>query len=407
MNKLFIIGNGFDLAHKYPTSYSHFVKWIWKNIQTDFRNSKFKSLIEINEQYELAVKQIENIYCYNDFIKSITNYSSESGKFSKSYNELAGYISGKVLYTFKNKLFFKLCVSYPDANWSDVESLFYKTLIEVLESKDKIGINIDSLNSDMEEIKELFTEYLTANVIYNQVNQRMPFTNLLKYEPKYLYKHNNDDTSIKYFNEFSSDLHSQLIEFDNELIRADENKKWSDTSIEPKTLILDFNYTDTIANYIDSLNINYYLYGNITHLQIHGKLNDLKNPINLGFGDEMDDYYKMLETKNDNRYLKYIKSFMYSNNSYYRKLLNWIDTNEFQVSILGHSCGLSDRIMLNTIFEHNNCKSIKVYYYEWDDKNELNDDFTDKIQNISRHFNKKKQMRDKIVDKSLSQPLKV
>lgn len=407
MNKLFIIGNGFDLAHKYPTSYSHFVKWIWKNIQTDFRNSKFKSLLEINEQYELAVKQIENIYCYNDFIKSITNYSLDYGKFSMSYNELAGYINGKVLYTFKNKLFFKLCISYPDANWSDVESLFYKTLIEVLESKNKIGINIDSLNSDMEEIKRLFTEYLTANVIYNQVNQRMPFANLLKYEPKYLYKYSNNDTSINYFNEFSSDLHSQLIEFDNELIKADENKKWSDTSIEPKTLILDFNYTDTIANYINSLSINYYLYGNITHLQIHGKLNDLKNPINLGFGDEMDDYYKMLETKNDNRYLKYIKSFMYSNNSYYRKLLNWIDTNEFQVSILGHSCGLSDRIMLNTIFEHNNCKSIKVYYYEWNDMNELKDDFTDKIQNISRHFNKKKQMRDKIVDKSLSQPLKV
>ena len=89
-------------------------------------------------------------------------------------------------------------------------------------------------------------------------------------------------------------------------------------------------------------------------------------------------------------------------NSNYKQLLDFIDTNKFQVVILGHSCGLSDRTLLNTIFEHTNCRSIKVYYHQKDDGS---DNYTEIIQNISRHFNKKKLMREKIVNKTLCKPL--
>jgi hypothetical protein len=67
-----------------------------------------------------------------------------------------------------------------------------------------------------------------------------------------------------------------------------------------------------------------------------------------------------------------------------------------------HSCGLSDRTLLNTIFEHNNCRSIKVFYHQ---KKNGTDNYTEIIQNVSRHFNKKKLMREKIVNKTLCQPL--
>ena len=29
MNRLVLIGNGFDLAHKLPTSYQDFINWYW------------------------------------------------------------------------------------------------------------------------------------------------------------------------------------------------------------------------------------------------------------------------------------------------------------------------------------------------------------------------------------------
>ncbi|KAB8154512.1 hypothetical protein EZY14_008835 [Kordia sp. TARA_039_SRF] len=82
-------------------------------------------------------------------------------------------------------------------------------------------------------------------------------------------------------------------------------------------------------------------------------------------------------------------------------MLRYIDSEKFQVIIMGHSCGLSDRVLLNTIFEHENCRSIKVYYY----KNGDYDNYTEIIQNISRHFNDKQLMRTKIVEKTLCEPM--
>lgn len=407
MNKLFIIGNGFDLAHGYPTAYSDFVKWIWNNIHHDVSNAKFRTLVEINlPRRYFGVFSGTKIDCFNDFME-IVEFHTRGNPYTQ-IGGLNGVSNRNTIYSFKNKFFYTLCITYPDAKWSDIESLFYRTLIEVMEEKKPNGINIDSLNSDMEHIKELFSEYLNESIEYKKLNFEMSFTDLLRYKSKNLNKSTLSSLGVNYLNEFPSELKKSLLKFDSLIETAEAFNNWTLNGTVPQTLILDFNYTDTINQYINSaINRDSYEFGIITHIKIHGDLNDKNNPINLGFGDEMDDHYKTLEKKNDNRFLSYIKSFMYSNNTNYRNLLNWIDTNDFQVYILGHSCGLSDRIMLNTIFEHERCKSIKVFYYQWKDLDIVKDDFTDKIQNISRHFNKKKQMRDKIVDKSLCQPLKV
>ena len=79
-----------------------------------------------------------------------------------------------------------------------------------------------------------------------------------------------------------------------------------------------------------------------------------------------------------------------------------MDSEPFQVYIMGHSCGYSDRTLLNMIFEHKNCVSIKPYYYQ---KSEKIDDFDDNTLNINRTFNDKKHMLDKIVNKTQCEPL--
>ncbi|APA00912.1 hypothetical protein BIW12_07550 [Flavobacterium commune] len=163
------------------------------------------------------------------------------------------------------------------------------------------------------------------------------------------------------------------------------------------TCFLSFNYTKVVEQYYNifafSKQINY----------IHGKLNTSVNKVNFGFGDEMDDDYKLIENIDDNEYLKNFKSFQYLQNSNYKSLLDFVESDKkFQVYIMGHSCGLSDRTMLNTIFEHSNCISIKVFYHQREDGS---DNYTEIIQNISRHFNKKKLMREKIVNKTLCHPL--
>ena len=142
-------------------------------------------------------------------------------------------------------------------------------------------------------------------------------------------------------------------------------------------------------------------YGNTKLIHIHGKIGDSNNKINFGFGDEMDDHYKLIENKDDNEYLKNIKSFQYLQNSNYKDMLDFLERSKFQIYIMGHSCGLSDRILLNKLFEHHNCRSIKVFYYKDGDR----DNFTEIVQNISRHFDKKEMMRERIVNKLLCKPL--
>lgn len=113
----------------------------------------------------------------------------------------------------------------------------------------------------------------------------------------------------------------------------------------------------------------------------------------FGFGDEMDEIYKKIEELNDNRFFEHIKSFQYFKTTKYRELLSFLNSGDYQVCIYGHSCGLSDRVMLNEIFEHENCKSIKIYFYN-------ENDFTTKTMEISRHFNSNQLMRKKLVNKN-------
>ncbi|NDW10497.1 hypothetical protein D0T56_12630 [Dysgonomonas sp. 520] len=88
----------------------------------------------------------------------------------------------------------------------------------------------------------------------------------------------------------------------------------------------------------------------------------------------------------------------------YKKTLNFIESDKYQIFVLGHSCGNSDRTLLNTLFEHDNCVSIKVFYHK---KNDGTDNYSDVIRNISRNFNNKASMRDKVVNKMYCEPLTV
>src|SRR5690606_20248969 len=85
-------------------------------------------------------------------------------------------------------------------------------------------------------------------------------------------------------------------------------------------VFLNFNYTSSLSNYkITQTSF-------VKEIQIHGKIDDKNNKMNFGFGDEMDDDYKMIENLNENEYLRNFKSFGYSQNSNYKDLLNFIDS---------------------------------------------------------------------------------
>ncbi|MFV8363206.1 AbiH family protein [Flavobacterium sp. ZT3P35] len=397
MNRLVIIGNGFDLAHGLPTSYKDFIDDYWKNV-CDTKGTK--TIINQNDNFVTIICKFG--YSYNtseyDAIDSL-----------KSYDELKNFVerniqmkSGDFVIEFKN-LFFKKISENSIENWVDIENEYYKLLKQCIK-KDN-NSSIIKLNKEFEDLKKLFELYLIEKV-----------------EKEYNF---SKDVVRKFINIFDVNRYENLeldrffmeISKQTEIFLVKEHKEYLDKSRPSKGYLpsddishkvdvehhfLSFNYTSTVFNYIKALDMNLY---NLN--EIHGRLEDERNLINFGFGDEMDKHYQEIEEKDDNEYLKNIKSFQYLHTPNYKRLLNLIDSDKFQVYIMGHSCGLSDRTLLNTIFEHENCCSIKIFFHEiLNEQGEvIKDNYTEITQNISRHFNKKKLMREKIVNKTLCQPL--
>jgi len=423
INRLILIGNGFDLAHGLKTSFYDFINFIvYETVlyletginnllgidnnlfETDddvrvnygcllsfIRNSKplipsvgrNDRIIEkiqeipdkIEEKYDVEYNYIEKYSSLFDenFWMDTINYLLElqiHGNITtiRIKNQLDNTLSGKKL--LKNKLFeiiFKNAIprNEKSKNWGGIEHDFYQTLLYV----DKIyeGTNshekIDKLNKEFQNILESFIYYMKSIV-----SEQKPRT--MKKIEKHLYQ----PIKIK---ELSINLAKKIYQ---EPIIVNEN------------LFLSFNYTNTIEEYITKYPEKW----REKYIQIHGNLNDNLKSIIFGYGDEMDGSYKELEDKNDNRYLKYSKSLRYLFNDNYKKLLNFLENDMYQVYIWGHSCATSDRVLLQTIFEHKNCISIKPFYYQ--DENGM-DNFDDICANISRSFSNKKKLRDLVVSK--------
>ena len=162
------------------------------------------------------------------------------------------------------------------------------------------------------------------------------------------------------------------------------------------TMLLNFNYTRTPKRYFENGSKR-----PIEYVHIHGHLEDPKSVI-FGYGDELDKEFPRLKEEYDNECLRHAKSINYLDSDNYRKMLEFIESEPFQVVIMGHSCGTSDRTLLNTIFEHPNCVSIKPYYYI-NEKGE--DNYQELVQNIYRNFTNMKLMRDRVVNKKYCEPL--
>jgi hypothetical protein len=382
MNRLVIIGNGFDLAHGLPTKYSDFINDYWKNL-CDTKGTK--TIINKNDEFVSISCQFSNRYNtsqYNtiDDVKSFSELMSLINRYSEEK-------FGNFKIEFKN-LFFKKISENSIENWVDIENEYYRELktivklnsLTIAEKKRQTII----LNKEFEEVKNLLERYLKV-----KVEEQYDFT---------LYRNNpiKDILLPELINRFDEKEFLNEFQYSDQLYVKEFLQK-AEKNYDLTTFFLNFNYTKLVQEYFYGFayakQINY----------IHGKLNDSINRVNFGFGDEMDDDYKMIENIDDNEYLRNFKSFQYLQNSNYKNLLDFVESDQkFQVYIMGHSCGLSDRTMLNTIFEHPNCISIKVFYHQREDGT---DNYTEIIQNISRHFNKKKLMREKIVNKTLCQPL--
>ena len=350
--------------------------------------------------------------------------------------------SEQLKFQYKSHLFEAINKGIETKNWVDIENEFYLWLKKILKKEPCKYDSPVPLNDELESIKEKLIEYL--KIIKEQIKPEIIKDCIrdIIYEPfkaqdisnggKRIFEDflinrlkcliGNDEQSVgKFLQQFGYsysdrnidiETYGKLVIMPRELPNTnDKIDRWKhiqyvndgegivpDCFLWPdQILLLNFNYTNTADLYIpegSNFKVNH----------IHGELGNEKNPIIFGYGDELDDDYKEISKLNDNDYLKNIKSIRYLETDNYRKLLSFIDSAPFQVYIMGHSCGNSDRTLLNTLFEHKNCVSIKPFYYE---KPDGTDNYIEIIQNISRNFNDMRLMRDRVVNKTYCRPLVV
>lgn len=404
MNRLVLIGNGFDLAHGLKTSYKDFIYWYWKQ--------RVQSLRLIHQGESDDGLCICTIYGYSTWYEY---YFLNSAPFrfiteDKDYYEIFHHIHDyKLKYS---PLFERIHKSIETKDWVDIENDYYDLLKEYALSDDSAK-KVEDLNRQLQYIKELLIKYLGyiekqkvaknesikekiyapiklddisvsgKNILKEWVDSWMKQNESFVIEKMHRYGWKVGDyiDNIRYFREKYNE---------GKILFTDVPRSYL---LPDAVMLLNFNYTQT-AQFYHASNLGFINY-------IHGKIDNPQSII-FGYGDELDDDYKKLQKLNDNDCLTNVKSIKYLESDNYRRLLSFAESAPFQIYIMGHSCGNSDRTLLNTLFEHRNCISIKPYYYV---KKDGTDNYLELVQNISRNFTDMKLMRDRVVNKTYCEPL--
>ena len=421
MNRIIIIGNGFDLSHGLPTLYKDFISAFWKDfskkIQTCNNYKLETELVSFGYMNITPELQMYSRGIANDLIHNY-GFLGEVSSAQKIEDFISGGGSQSMKLIFNSKLFENINKAVDRYNWVDIEEEYYKLLhTTYITSSQK-------LNNDFAIIRSKLIDYLTSvqnvnidNSIVNEVTRKYmmaPFcakeisiegrdkwVNFLKSRIEdedlsgiiKLYEKSDVRERVADISSFKKKWQDQI---DNIGIESIEGNKLPSEMLYPdRIMLLNFNYTKTADMYMP---VDEYHFP-VNH--IHGHL-DNPDSIIFGYGDELDNKYQEISSLNNNELLKNIKSIRYLEDVNYRNVLEFVESAPYQIYIMGHSCGTSDRTLLNTLFEHPNCVSIKPFYYK---NGEGQDNYIEIVQNISRNFSDAQKMRDRVVNKTLCLPL--
>lgn len=403
MNRIILVGNGFDLAHNLRTSYKDFMNWYWeewcdKLLKSNNRSEKdrfYRFDIGTTDYQTWEEYKNKRKYTRKDFVNAIkqspyiykTSYSQFFDSINKSF-ELKGWLDIENEYyehllrnaskprrvnedfeILKDLLLNYLQIAVKESNMIDgikaiMEAPFRPTEIAIAEREKWKSFVVNRVNLNAEQWEHILGNYdrdITDNMLIELF--------------EYAEKHNEDCIRIINGDDTIDSIPNSLF-------------------LPDRILLLNFNYTTTADRYLPQS-------GAFSTIHIHGELSQPESVI-FGYGDEIDEGYEMLKRKNNNECLKHMKTCRYLETVNYRRMEAFMNSSPYQVYIMGHSCGNSDRTLLKSLFEHNNCVSIKPFYYV-NEKGE--DNYLEIVQNISRSFTDAAIMRDRVVKKPYCEPL--
>ena len=415
MNRIILVGNGFDLAHGLATRYEYFINWYWDEWGSylagygkDYITDELCSF-KLKDEVGLACWYMVWGWHYKIYAK---DYSM------RDLVDIAKADTKVCDFQEHSKFFSEICKSIENKGWVDIESEYYKLL-------NSEGINPENLNREFDIVRNKLIDYLSsiqslkinASITINDIRECImaPFSakeiaieaqnKWVEFVKRRIIYNEDLIDNIKLYKPLDAkERYDKVCEFQTDwnwqtssvgLESIDEKALPPDMLYPDRIMLLNFNYTKTADMYMPVDEHHF----PINH--IHGNLSKPESVI-FGYGDELDSKYQEISSLNNNELLKNIKSIRYLEDRNYRDVLEFVESAPYQIYIMGHSCGTSDRTLLNTLFEHPNCVSIKPFYYQ---NSEGLDNYIEIVQNISRNFSNAQKMRDRVVNKTFCQPL--
>ena len=361
------------MAHGLKTSYMDFINWYWEQRL----NTLLTEHSAISQDCLCKLEIVKTKDCSNwhlfFFTHSLRSVITGEWKYPPSEIISAFRENTDEFSVTYSRFFEKIIQSIEKKGWVDIENDYYQLLKGT--QKADCGYSVKELNEQLAFLQEKLIEYL-GTIGTNQTIKDIHDAITDFFDPA--------DFSTEGKKRAMENIGLDIKSFEEVEYNYEERNKL----IPERIMLLSFNYTATAKMYSNfNLAFNY----------IHG---DLKHPENIifGYGDELDKDYQAILDMNDNELLKHVKSVKYLETRNYHDMLEFLMSAPFQVFVMGHSCGNSDRTLLNTVFEHENCVSIKPFYHKWENGT---DNYLDIVQNISRNFNftNMRLFRDRVVNK--------
>ncbi|MGV3600919.1 MAG: AbiH family protein [Dyadobacter fermentans] len=398
MNRIIITGNGFDIAHGLLTDYRDFINHIRKDF-INFVNTNTSEEI-VNGHPLFFVTPADPVFTNGSLPRKVI---IQNGEDITSWDELSkrilleywdGNVYNAQISVTNHFLNFAL-IGSQTKSWGGFENDYKNILTGIMRGETTAGKGLfpktytaENLNKDLDQVIELLYDYLKNKIIVPDTLDPVILSRLLTkplrqwgIKPGYISKYGT----------------IRSIQKKSGFTDVQEDEQLEDV------LFLSFNYTSTIRNYlfrdanfaaIDNCGLEYSSKRRIsTSLRcIHGDLEDgSHNSLIFGYGDELDENQAILETLDD-EFLRHIKSVLYTRSPYYREVIEFAESGEFDIIIYGHSCSNTDRTLLNTLFEHKNCVSIQPFLH--------NPNTSSIYTNIYRCFKDKTLMRSRVVDQT-------
>ena len=362
-NKIFLIGNGFDLGHKLKTDYGSFIRW--------YLNESLKQALESgkNQFEDHCIEMLVASYFsppgrHTEALKSL-NSDFEKGTLSEVIvKKLPNphYRGFNIAIKAKNQFINKILTECINAEWNGIEHEIYSS-IERAHHEVRTNTNGPDIR--------ISRHYQEQTDVIKEINQSVDCLkiNLVKY--------------LKTQNQPSIERTSNWFNFPFDHL---ESKDEVDT--RPAAIFLNFNYTTFQWNLRNLLMSRYRdKVSSIDIIPIHGTIDD-QNDVVFGVGDEQNEFYSIIESKYSDEWLKCMKSFHYFRNKSYQYLLGFTALGPYEIYVMGHSCSITDRTLLNMLFENKHCKKIHVYHYDGISS------YTKTAYNIARNFRDKVKLRE-------------